>query len=281
MSDIDFDRLYTLRDETKKQERLIHCITNPISINDCANVVLTTGAKPIMAEHPDEVEDITKTAGALALNLGNITDARIESIQLSAAVASKNNIQFIIDVVGVSCSKLRLKLATDVIAQSHPTIIKGNVSEIKALAGIKTESIGIDVSVAEAVTRQKTEILAEAVDIAKAFAMKTNAVIVVSGAVDIITDGCKVYLVENGSPMMPYLTGTGCMLNVLIASYLSCVGQTGCSYIDAALLGTVVMGIAGEMAHCAEGIGTFHRNLLDRLYTITNEDIKNMAKINL
>ena len=105
-------RILQLRKRIKEEKPLIHCITNPISIHDCANVVLAVGARPIMAEHPAEVTGITASAGALMLNLGNITDARIESMKRSMRTAMENKIPVLLDLVGVACSDLRLDLAT-------------------------------------------------------------------------------------------------------------------------------------------------------------------------
>ena len=127
----DRKNVESLLHSIRKNEPLIHCITNPISINDCANAVLATGAKPVMAEHPLEVAHITSMASVLAVNLGNITDARMESIMISGRQAEELNIPSIIDSVGVTCSDIRLKLAKEYIDMCRPAVIKGNISEIK------------------------------------------------------------------------------------------------------------------------------------------------------
>ena len=119
-----------IRKKTRNKKPVVHCITNPISINLCANGVLAVGAKPIMAEHPLEVAEITKTADVLVLNLGNITDARIRSIKISAKIAHEHNIPFVIDAVGVACSQLRRNLIRELLKEIKPTAIKGNYSEI-------------------------------------------------------------------------------------------------------------------------------------------------------
>ena len=127
----------------REKKPLVHCITNPISINQCANAVLAVGAKPIMAEHPKEVEEITNVADALVLNLGNITDARMESMLISAKTASENNIPFVVDAVGISCSALRRDYIKRII-KYKPKVIKGNYSEIKALYDSEYKSAGVD-----------------------------------------------------------------------------------------------------------------------------------------
>lgn len=109
------NQLRNVRNATKENSPLIHCITNPISIHGCANMILAVGARPMMAEHPLEVEDITRTAGALMLNLGNITDARMESMRRSARVAMECGIPILLDLVGVTCSRIRMELARELI----------------------------------------------------------------------------------------------------------------------------------------------------------------------
>ena len=113
-----------------QKKPLIHCITNPISINQCATAILAVGAKPIMAEHPKEVAEITKTADALMLNIGNITDARMEAMPIALREASKKNIPIVLDIVGLACSSLRKSFVNGLMNEAMPTVIKGNYSEI-------------------------------------------------------------------------------------------------------------------------------------------------------
>ena len=131
----------------KQTNNLIHCITNPISINDCANLILALGAKPIMACHPDEVDDITCHSAALALNLGNFDDIRAKSMMISAKCAKENKIPFILDLVGVACSTLRLNYAKELVSLYCPTVIKGNISECKAFYGMTSHAHGVDADI--------------------------------------------------------------------------------------------------------------------------------------
>ena len=128
----------------RQEAPLIHCITNPISINDCANILLAIGARPIMAEHPKEVAEITAIAKALALNLGNITDARMESMQIASHAAHRLHIPAVIDLVGIACSSLRLDYARKLISQYPPAIIKGNISELRTLLGLRSSSFTVE-----------------------------------------------------------------------------------------------------------------------------------------
>lgn len=250
---------------------LIHCITNPISINDCANFVLATGAKPIMAEPPLEVEEITSRANALAVNIGNITDARLESIKLSAKRAHELNIPWIIDIVGVNCSKLRFNYVKELLNNIRPSVIKGNMSEIKAISCIKSHGKGIDVTKADATTNEN---IAENILIVKNLANKYNTVVIASGKIDIITDGNVVYTVENGCDTMSLVTGTGCILNVLTGTMLSVAEP-----LSAGVMAAVLLGVAGELADSSNGTGSFKISLLDMVSTMTSEKMSKYAKI--
>ena len=249
---------------------LIHCITNPISINDCANAVLAVGAKPIMAEHPKEVAKITSMASVLAVNLGNITDARINSIMISGKTSLENNIPSVIDAVGVTCSDIRLELAKEYINVCRPAVIKGNISEIKVLNGLSSDAAGIDVSDKDTFSSDNEVKMKYTGKLVKELAKKTNSVVVATGVVDTISDGCEVYYIQNGCEMMSSITGTGCMLNVLIASYISAGKYTDTKILDNAICATALLGIAGERARDYTlknnaGLGTFHVRLLDEI----------------
>ena len=131
-------------DLLRQKNPLSHCITSPIAVNDCANAVLALGARPIMAEHPEEAAGITAISASLGVSLANITDARIHSIFLSGAMALEQKKPSVIDVVGVNCSPLRMGLAKRFVMECRPAVIKGNASEIRALAGASFGEAGID-----------------------------------------------------------------------------------------------------------------------------------------
>ncbi len=266
-------KLIEIKNNVIQGKPLIHCITNHITINDCANVVLAVGGKPIMAEHCDEVFDITSSAKSLAVNLGNISDNRMKSIMISGIRAREEGIPSIIDIVGVSCSKLRLDFALEFIDRCKPSVIKGNMSEIKAIYGLNTRSKGIDVS-DDDITTEDT--IKNNIDIVRRLAIKTNSVVVATGAIDIISDGYEIYVIENGCEELSKITGTGCMLNVLISTFIS-----NKDIINGAILGTVIMGISGELSKNARGTGSFKIELLDNISSIKSEDILENIKIRM
>ena len=285
-------RILQLRKRIKEEKPLIHCITNPISIHDCANVVLAVGARPIMAEHPAEVTDITASAGALMLNLGNITDARIESMKRSMRTAMENKIPVLLDLVGVACSDLRLDLARELLRIGH-----------LAVSGLPSHAIGIDAGVEDALTEENIDGVSE---VLKAFSRNNQAIVLATGKQDFVTDGERVVLVQNGSAALSGITGTGCMVGALTAAFLpGCEdniakemtdsieagvwsgvemelnGRSG-NYLAAAVLGTALMGIAGEEAEkISRGPGSFQVNLLDEIYGLSDRQLLDLLKIEM
>ena len=252
-----------IRDRVKEIHPLIHCITNPISINQCANAVLAIGARPIMAEHPKEVREITDTADALMLNLGNITDARMTSMQISAQAAKEKNIPILLDAVGIACSKMRRDYVCDLLRTAMPTVIKGNYSEINALYHEAYRSSGVD---ADAALDERT-LDRVAAQLARAY----HTVILASGKVDIVTDGTRLVHIKNGTPQLSGITGTGCMLGALTTAYLAV--KPG---MDAVVTACAVLGICGQLSETDRGSGSFMMNLMDALSTLKNAEIEQL-----
>ena len=248
-----------IRKSVKLKRPLIHCITNPISINQCANAVLAVGARPIMAEHPKEVEEITATAQALVINLGNITDVRMKSILLSAKRAKKENVPIVIDLVGVACSGLRRRFALRLVNKINPTVIKGNYSEIKAFYNYTYKSVGVH---SENIDVKYIQ------NIAIKLAKKYSTIVLASGMSDVITDAEKTFLVKNGTHQLTDITGTGCMLGVLCGCYISVSPN-----IYGVLTACAVLGISGEFAKFNGGNGSFMINLIDKLSILRDTDV--------
>ena len=271
----------TIRNKVKETKPLIHCITNPISIHQCANAILAVGARPMMAEHPQEVREITESAEALLLNLGNITDVRMESMMIAAKAAKQKGIPIVLDAVGVACSGLRRELAAELLKLVTPTVIKGNYSEINALFCEAYRSAGVDADAA----LEPDSVSRTAVALAKA----KRAVILASGEKDIITDGKRLVYGHNGTLQLATVTGTGCMLGALCTAYLSGAGQTDCaqetkltqnakrlevSAMDAAITACAVLGICGELAKTEAGSGSFMVRLMDALSTLKDAELE-------
>ena len=258
--------LHEIRTAVKKSAPLIHCITNPISINQCANAVLAVGARPIMAEHPLEVREITETANALVLNLGNITDVRMESMRIALDTAQNKKIPVLLDAVGNACSSLRRKFTDDLLKIDSPAVIKGNYSEIASLYSAAYRSAGVDADV----SHDEISVLR----IAHKLAIRHRCVILASGKNDLVTDGICTFRIRNGTHQLSSVTGTGCMLGALCGTYLSAA-----SPLDAAVCACVILGICGQLAETEHGSGTFMANLLDALSTLTEEQIQKLINI--
>lgn len=238
--------------EASKNNRLIHCITNPISMNQCANAILALGAKPIMAEHPDEVMEITRTASSLLLNLGNITDSRISSMRLALKEASAIGIPVTLDAVGAACSSLRKTLVRLFLASGKFACLKGNYSEILALYDDTYKAAGVDAKdgIDEGLIRHAVLELSKT----------NNCIVVATGKVDLAAFNGELKEITGGVAQLSQVTGTGCMLGAIIATYLAEENSLQ-SVIDACAF----FKECGEKAATDKGIGTFMVNLLDAI----------------
>ena len=255
-----------LIDRLESERPLIHCITNPISINQCANALLAVGARPMMAEHPEEAAEITATAGGLLINLGNVTDSRMRAMEVSVDKAREMGIPWVLDAVGAACSSLRRPFGLKLIENCRPTIIQGKYSEIMALADAGYSSAGVDAA-------QGLEI-EDVLSAAGTLARDTTAVLLASGETDIVTDGEKALLIKNGTPQLGSVTGTGCMLGALCAAFASVAGA-----LEAAADGCLIMGISGELAETDRGSGTFMSGLMDALSRFRQMDGDKYARV--
>lgn len=286
--------LESMLEYLQQEAPLIHCITNPISINDCANILLAIGARPIMAEHPDEAAEITAISKGLALNLGNITDVRMTSMKISAVTAHEKGIPFVIDLVGLACSQLRQRYAKGLLAMAIPNIIKGNISELRTLLGLSTTpGMGIEAGQKEMVTPEN------ALEYARIFrkqAQRHNTVLLATGPIDLVVGPNEAYSIANGTNALATITGTGCMNNVLAGACLAAAyGVLIQKPIDesaniikaspdtvAAILSCLLLGIAGENSHdvfVSHGPGSFHSALMDSISRLSAEEIVKKAKI--
>lgn len=267
----------------QQEAPLIHCITNPISINDCANILLAIGARPIMAEHPDEVAEITAIAKGLALNLGNITDARMASMKISAGAAKDKGIPFVLDLVGLACSRLRQKYAKELLQIAVPDIIKGNISELRTLLGLPTTpGMGVEAGQKEMVTKEN------ALEYARIFqkqAREYHTLLLATGPIDLVVSSEEAYIIANGSNALASITGTGCMNNVLAGACLAGVNGISSQATNntlAAILSCLLLGIAGENIqdiYLNQGSGSFHYSLMDSISKLTPQTIAQQCNI--
>ena len=237
---------------------LVHNITNFVVMNNTANALLAIGASPVMAHWVSEVEDMVAIADALVINIGTLDEQWVESMIRAGVAAHNKGIPIIIDPVGAGATRARTTAALEIIKQCHPTIIRGNGSEIMALVDANIRSKGVDSSAQSG----------DALSAAQRLATECGAVVVISGATDYITDGKEIFTVEGGSPIMTSVTGMGCTSTAIIGAFAAVVT----SPIIAATAAMAVMSLAGERAavHSA-GNGTMQVNFLDELFNLTTE----------
>jgi hydroxyethylthiazole kinase len=268
----------------KEKNALTHCITNSVTINDCANAVLAIGGSPFMAEDAEELEEVVTIADVLVINIGKLSKEQIKSMKVSCESANKTNTPIVLDPVGVGVTELRNKTTLDLISNYDITAIRGNISEIKAIAklvGVLDESNaakGVDVNADDIITKENLKANG---DLICELASKLDTVILASGPIDILTDGETTIAIDNGDDMMPLITGSGCMLSSIVGS---CVG--GSTPLEGTLVAILAMNIAGEKARAKvderdEGTGSFRAYLIDYLYKTNSETLINESNIEI
>lgn len=264
----------------RKKHPLVHCITNYVTVNDCANILLAAGAAPIMADDIEEVREITAICNALVINIGTLNGRTINSMLEAGKKANALNHPVILDPVGAGASALRTETAFKLMNEVLFTVIRGNISEIKTIAKGSGTTRGVDADVSDAVTETN---LSEAVRFVKEVSRQKNAVIAVTGSIDIVADNEKAYIIRNGHPMMSKITGTGCMLSALTAAFCAANPE---DTIKAAAASVAVMGICGEIAYkntllSGGGTGTFRTMLIDAVSGLDIETFLKSSKIEI
>ena len=261
-------------ENVRKKCPLIHNITNYVTVNDCANIVLACGASPIMADDKNEAADITEICAGLNINIGTLNTRTIDSMLIAGKRANELNHPIVLDPVGAGASKLRTDTAMRLLKEVKFSVIRGNISEIKTLASGSGTTKGVDV--ADRITEDNLD---EAVAFAKAFAEKTGAVIVITGAIDVAADSKKAYCIRNGHSMMSSITGTGCQLSAMTAAFVTANPEYP---LEAAAAAVCAMGYAGEVAHSRltemDGNATYRNYIIDAVYNMTPEILGKGAK---
>ena len=271
-------------DKFKATTPLTQCITNFVTVNDCANAILALGGSPIMADDPQEVEEIVNIANALVINIGTVRKEQIEAMKLSSAQANKTGTPITIDPVGVGISKVRNDTTLDLIENYDVAAIRGNITEIKTISKLiniiddTNTAKGVDVCDDDVITEENLKLNGEI--IAKT-AEKLNTVILASGPIDILSDGKTTIAIYGGDEMMPLITGSGCMLSSLVGS---CAGAV--DPFNGTLLAILAMNKAGEKARAKVdennlGTGSFRTFLIDALYQTDAKELVNESKIRI
>lgn len=257
---------------------LVHSITNYVTVNDCANILLACGASPIMADDINEVEEITALCNALVINIGTLNTRTIDSMLKAGKKAAALGHPVILDPVGAGASALRTTTTFRLLKEIKFSVIRGNISEIKTIAAGSGTTKGVDADANDAINHSNLE---ETVAFAKKLSAQTGAVIAISGAIDIVADTNKAYVISNGHPLMSKITGSGCMLAEVIAAY--CAANPA-NLLEATAAAVCAMGLCGELAYeklaqTGGGTATFRTLLIDYMSKMNGELLSGGMKI--
>ena len=235
-------------ENVRKNVPLVHNITNYVTVNDVANVLLACGGSPIMSDDIDDVEDITSICGGLNINIGTLNKNTIPSMFAAGKKANELGHVTLLDPVGAGASKLRTDTANE----------------------------GVDADVADKVTEDNID---ETIVKLKAFSAKTGSIIAVTGAIDLVCDSEKCYVIRNGRPEMSSITGTGCQLSGLMTAFLVANKD---NKLEAAAAAVCTMGLAGEIGWSrmqdGDGNSTYRNRIIDAIYNMDGETLEKGAK---
>ena len=266
-------------ENVRKNVPLVHNITNYVTVNDVANVLLACGGSPIMSDEPEDVEDITSICGGLNINIGTLNQSSIKGMFIAGKKSNEVNHPVLLDPVGAGASALRTNTAVKLMDEIRFTVIRGNISEIKTLALGSGTTKGVDADVADAVTEENLD---TAVKFVKDFAKKSGAVVAVTGAIDLVSDADKCYVIRNGRPEMGKITGTGCQLSGMMTAFIVANPD---NLLESAAAAVCAMGLAGEIGwnnmQSGDGNSTYRNRIIDAIYNMDADTLNKGAKYEL
>ena len=247
-------------DLLRERAPLVHNITNLVVMNSSANILLALGAFPVMAHAENEVADMAALADALVLNIGTLTDDWVRSMILAGRAANQKGIPVVLDPVGAGATPLRTRVAREILLEVDVSILRGNASEINALAGAGSGARGVDA----------VHGVDDVAPAAAKFARDNRIIVFVSGETDLVTDGARNIRIRGGDPMMPMITGMGCGLSAVTAALSAAVEDP----LDASVSAAAIFAAAGEKAtRNSSGPGSFEISFRDALYGICGADL--------
>lgn len=263
-------------ENVRKNVPLVHNITNYVTVNDVANVLLACGGSPIMSDEPKDVVDITSICAGLNINIGTLNERSIESMFAAGEKANELGHVVLLDPVGAGASELRTNTALEIMNRIKLDVIRGNVSEIKTLALGSGTTKGVDADATDTVTEENLDRM---VAFAKEFAAKADSVIAVTGAIDLVADRDKCYVIRNGKPQMSKITGTGCQLSGIATAFAVANPKNKTEAVAAAVC---MMGLAGEIGVSkmqeGEGNASLRIRIIDAIYNMDAETLNKGAK---
>ena len=268
-------------DNVRKMQPMIHSITNYVTANDVANMLFACGAAPCMADDVNEVKDIVMLSSGLTVNLGTLNKDRFEAMVVAATAAIRSGKPIMFDPVGAGSSESRTASAKQFLFLSKPTVIRGNLSEIKVLAEIQSSDRPVFRGLTRGVDSPISDFkdsLRSAVTLSK----KTGAVTVVTGESDLITDGKTLVCVSNGDPLLKKITGSGCMMSAVITAFISANPD---NLLEAVTAAVCAIGICGETARermtKEDGNATFRNYFIDAMYNLDGDTLDSKAKVSI
>ena len=271
--------LKTMLENVRAKTPLVHNITNYVTVNDVANVLLAVGGSPIMSDDADDVEDITSICGGLNINIGTLNKSTIPSMFLAGKKANELGHIVLLDPVGAGASRLRTDTANRLMREVRFDAVRGNISEIKTLCTGSGTTKGVDADTVDAVTEANLD---DGVALVKAFAGQTGCIIAVTGAIDLVSDGERCWCIRNGRPEMSRITGTGCQLSALTTAFLVANPE---HKLEAAAAAVCTMGLAGEIAWAnmqpGDGNSTYRSRIIDAIFNMTGDTLEEGAKYEL
>ena len=271
--------LKTMLENVRAKSPLVHNITNYVTVNDVANVLLAAGGSPIMSDDADDVEDITSICGGLNINIGTLNKNTIPSMFLAGKKANALGHIVLLDPVGAGASRLRTDTANRLMQEVRFDAVRGNISEIKTLCTGSGSTKGVDADAVDAVTEANLD---NGVQLVKTFAAQTGCIIAVTGAIDLVSDGERCWCIRNGRAEMSRITGTGCQLSALMTAFLVANPNRK---LDAAAAAVCMMGLAGEIGWAnmqpGDGNSTYRNRIIDAIFNMTGDALEKGAKYEL
>ncbi|HVM49203.1 MAG TPA: hydroxyethylthiazole kinase [Candidatus Acidoferrum sp.] len=257
---------FDLLERVRRQQPVVHHLTNWVTIYDCAQVVKSLGASPVMAHAREEVEDMVQIASALVLNIGTLTPEMIEAMKLAAKAANRKGIPVVLDVCGAGATGLRDRKCLELLDEAPIGVIKGNASEVARIGGQSVRTKGVDAA----------EVTGDLAALARKLAKEREATVVITGKEDIVTDGARTYRVANGHEMMTRVVGTGCMAASVIGTFVAVERDLAAAAASA----LACFGIAGEVAASgSQGPVSFKQALLDALYGLDRPTVERLQRV--
>ena len=262
----------------REKSPLVHCITNYVTVNDVANILLACGASPVMADEEEDAQDIVAIADGLVINIGTLNRRTINSMGQAGKRANELKRPVVLDPVGAGASNLRTKTTFQLLEEIRFAVIRGNISEIKTIAQGAGSTRGVDADLKDAITEKNLERI---VPWLKELSNRLGAIIAITGAIDVVADPQVAYVIRNGHPLMSRITGTGCMLTALIGPFVAANQMKLSGPLPTAV---AAMGLCGELAYQmtvrhGTGTGSFRTYLIDTMSQLDGKTLRGGVRV--